>query len=254
MLVAVIAALAAALIASLVAYDRLARRSAAVIAEAQAAAHEAQAIARQAIDKLAEKNIELDRAKRLMQLQNRAQADIERIFLGFVRQASPTPWRESSPASTHSWACIAPWRLTGSGSLRKEEPPVDKWTDAEFIVWVLDRRIPVTARTIRSRFGCSAATSYRWNAWVPWIRGEQAGDVVKKNPGRAQYLLNLREQLLWAQGQAEPITGIAVRVQFDKTRATACRLAHVLENARSSFQVKQGLQPRRAPSQSGARH
>lgn len=129
-----------------------------------------------------------------------------------------------------------------------------RWADAEFILWVLDRRVPVTAAAIRARFGCSAATSFRWKAWAPWIRGEQAGRVVLANPGRAQRLLELRKQLLWARDQQQAITLTSVQAEFGLSRCIAWRVAQVLEDARSLYQVKQGLQQRRAPSQPRVRH
>lgn len=129
-----------------------------------------------------------------------------------------------------------------------------RWADAEFILWALDRRVPSTAAAIRARFGCSAATSYRWQAWVPWIRGEQAGRVVLTNPGRARRLTELRDQLLWARAQPQPITCCLVRAEYGFSRCRAWRLAQVLEDARSLYQVKQGLQHRRAPSQPRVRH
>lgn len=90
--------LAAGLFYALWQCNRLIRRN----ADLAARLAETRAAACQAIDQLAEKNLELHHANRLMQLQSRAQADIERIFLGFVRQVSP----ETADALAREFASV----------------------------------------------------------------------------------------------------------------------------------------------------
>ncbi|WP_339827074.1 hypothetical protein [uncultured Arenimonas sp.] len=84
-MVALIVALAVAFLWTCRTVDRLNRQRLEHVVKLT----EAQQAARHAMAALASKNVELSRSEHLVDLQRRAQADIERLFLGVVREVAP---------------------------------------------------------------------------------------------------------------------------------------------------------------------